>query len=88
MKPLSFKIIQGVSCVFFIVALFLFALSHVVTVASKRVEVTNKEDQVIGEAWISHDYGSDQFLCFSLAVLGGVQFYALRLVGRKIYTDK
>ena len=86
MKPLSFKITQVVSCVFFIVALFLFASSLFVTVASKRVQVTNSNEQVIGEAWVPHDYASDQFLCFSLVVLGGVQFFALRIVGRKIYT--
>ena len=86
MKPLSFKITQGVSCVFFIIALFLFTSSLVVTVASKRVQVTNSDEKVIGEAWISHDYAADQFLYFSLTVLGGVQFFALRIVGRKIYT--
>jgi hypothetical protein len=87
MKPLSYKILQGFSFVFFLLSFLFFALSHVVTVASKHVEVRNKEDQVIGDAWISHDYGSDQLLCFSFTVLAGIQFAGLHLVGRKIYPE-
>ena len=88
MKPLSYKILQGISFLSFLLALLIFALSQVVTVASRHIEVRNKENQIIGDVWIPHDYGSSQFLMFSLTVLSGMQFAGLHIIGKKIYEPK
>ena len=88
MKPLPYKILQGISFLSFLLALLLFVLSQIVTVASRHIEVRNKEDQIIGDVWIPHDYGSDQFLMLSLTLLSGMQFAGLHIIGKKIYTEQ
>ena len=62
----------------------LFVSSQVVTFASRRVEVRDRDHKAIGEVWIPHDYGSDSFTSFCFLVLSGIQFWSICLVGKKL----
>ena len=66
----------------FILSILLFVMSQIVTVASRRVVVRDKDHQIIGDAWIPHDYGTHQFLSFSLMVVCGIQFWTVLHIGR------
>jgi predicted secreted hydrolase len=69
-------------------ASLLFGFSQVVTVASRRVEVRDRQHQVIGEAWIPHDYGSDTFTGFCFMALSGIQFWTIWLVGKQLSSEE
>lgn len=88
MKSRPYKILQGISFLFFLLTLLLFALSLVAPVAPRHIKVRNNENHIIGDAWIPHDYGCNQFLMFSLTVLSGMQLAGLYIIGKKIYTEK
>lgn len=85
MQPSSYKLLKGASLVVFFVSIMLFSTSLVVDVASRRVQVRDKAGQIIGEAWIPHDYGTDFFLSSSLMILSGVQLWTIVSVGRAAY---
>lgn len=74
----SHKILRGASLLVFVASVLFFALSQVVTVASRRVPVRDKEGQIIGDAWIPHDYVADEFLYAALMVLSGMQLWTIR----------
>jgi hypothetical protein len=50
--------------------------------------VRDKGGQIIGEAWIPHDYGTHQFLSISLMVLSGIQFWTIRHFGKAAYDSQ
>ena len=66
----------------FVIAVLVFVFSQVVTYASRRVPVRDKDGHVIGEAWIPHDYGADASSAISLAVLSGIQLWTIRTIGK------
>jgi hypothetical protein len=66
----------------FLVSILLFIGSQVVTVAARRVPVRNRDGQIIGEAWIPHDYGTSQFLSLALMILSGIQLWTVTIVGK------
>jgi hypothetical protein len=83
MPSKSYRALRAVSFLAFFMALLLFVFSQVVTVASRRVEVRDRQHQVIGEVWIPHDYESDTFTSFCFLALSGIQFWMICLVGKK-----
>lgn len=87
MLPKSYRALRAVSFFVFFLALLLFVFSQVVTVASRRVEVRDHQGQIIGDAWIPHDYGSDIFTSFSWLVLSGIQFWMIQTIGKRLYSD-
>jgi hypothetical protein len=72
----------------FVIAVLTFIFSQVVTYASRRVQVRDKDGHVIGEAWIPHDYGADVSSSMSIAVLSGVQLWTIRTIGKAAYEKK
>ena len=62
--------------------------SPIVTVASRKVQVRDKAGQVIGEAWIPHDYSTDEFIISSLMVLSGLQLWAVLNLGKAAHAKK
>lgn len=88
MLPKSYRALRAVSFLAFFIALLLFVFSQVVTVASRRVEVRDKQHQIIGEAWIPHDYSNDIFTSFSFLVLSGIQFWLIQSIGRRLNADQ
>jgi hypothetical protein len=88
MQPASYKVLRSASLLIFILSGFLFVTSQFVTVASRRVQVRDKGGQIIGEAWIPHDYGTHQFLSISLMVLSGIQFWTIRHFGKAAYDSQ
>ena len=82
-----YKILQRASFAIFLIAVLTFGYSQVVTYASKRVQVRDKDGHVIGEAWIPHDYGADGVLSLWIAVLSGIQLWTVRTIG-KAATEK
>ena len=85
MHPASYKALRSVSLLIFVVSVLLFVSSQFVTVASRRVQVRDKGGQIVGEAWVPHDYGTHQFLSVSLMVLSGIQFWTIRYIGKAAY---
>jgi hypothetical protein len=80
----SYRALRAVSLLAFLVALLLYVSSEVVTYASHRLEVRDKQHQVVGEVWIPHDYASHTFTSFCFLVLSGIQFWTIWLVGKKL----
>ena len=88
MPPRSYQLLKRAALLLFLVAVMLFVASEVVTVAARKVQVRDKDGQVIGEAWIPHDYGTSQLICGSLMVLSGFQFCAILVFGRASYPKR
>ena len=88
MQSRSYKILQMASFAIFVIAVLTFIFSQVVTYASRRVQVRDKDGHVIGEAWIPHDYGADVSSSMSIAVLSGVQLWTIRTIGKAAYEKK
>jgi hypothetical protein len=82
MLPKSYRALRAVSFFAFCLALLLFVFSQIVTVASRRVDVRDQQGQIIGNAWIPHDYGSDTFTSLSWMVLSGIQFWIIKSIGK------
>lgn len=84
MSSKSYRALRTVSLLALFLALMLFGFSQVVTVASRRVEVRDRQHQVIGEVWIPHEYESDRLTSFCYLVLSGIQFWTIWLAGKKL----
>jgi len=82
MRPASYKTLRGVSFLIFGLSVLLFVSCQLVDVASRRVQVRDKAGQIVGEAWIRHDYGTDQFVSLSLMILSGIQFWTVLYFGK------
>ncbi len=87
MLPKSYRALRAVSFLVFLLAVLLFIVSQVVTVASRRVKVRDQQGQIIGTADIPHDYGSDMFTSFAWLVLSGIQFWTIQIIGNRLYPD-
>jgi hypothetical protein len=82
MRPASYKALRSVSLLIFVLSVLLFVSCQLVDVASRRVQVRDKAGQIVGEAWIPHDYGTDQFVCLSMMILSGIQFWTVLYFGK------
>lgn len=82
MRSRSYKYLRRASRLVFLVSILLFIGSQVVTVAARRVPVQNTDGQIVGEAWIPHDYGTSQFLSLALMILSGIQLWTVTIVGK------
>ena len=85
MQPASYKILKSVSLLIFAFAVIIFVSSQIVTVASRHIEVRNEKNEIIGDAWIPHDYGTDQFISLAIMILSGIQFWTIRNIGNAAY---
>lgn len=88
MQSRSYKILQIASFAIFAIAVLMFIFSQVVTYASRRVQVRDKDGHVIGDAWIPHDYAADEASSLSIAVLSGIQLWTVRTIGKAAYEKK
>jgi len=82
MQSRSFKILQVASLAIFVIAVLAFVFSQVVTYASRRVQVRDRDGHVIGDASIPHDYAADASSSLSIAVLSGIQLWTIRAIGK------
>ena len=83
MQSTSYKLLKGTSVLVFVIAIFLFAGSQVITVAPRRVAVRSSEGQIIGETWIPHEYARDQEIYGIFVLLSGLQTWAIFAVGKE-----
>jgi hypothetical protein len=74
--------LKSASLLVCIISVLLFVFSQVVTVAARRVQVRDKEGHIIGEAWIPHDYGTNQFLSMAIMIMSGIQLWTIVIIGR------
>lgn len=88
MSSKSYRALRAVSFLAFLLAVLLFAFSQIVTVASRRVDVRDRQDQVVGEVWVPHDYGTNTFTSFCFLVLSGIQFWTIWLVGKRLSCEE
>jgi hypothetical protein len=79
----SGKLLKAASILIFVIAIFLFVGSQVITFAGRRVPVRNTEGQIIGETWIPHDYGRDQEIYGMFVLLSGLQTWAIFAIGKE-----
>jgi hypothetical protein len=82
MRSRSHKFLKSASLLVCIISVLLFVFSQVVTVAARRVQVRDKEGHIIGEAWIPHDYGTNQFLSMAIMIMSGIQLWTIVIIGR------
>jgi hypothetical protein len=80
--------LQIASVAIFVIAVLTFIFSQLVTYASRRVQVRDKDGHVIGEAWIPHDYTADASSSMSIAILSGIQLWTIRTIGKAAYEKK
>jgi len=66
----------------------LFVTFQLIDVAPRRVQVRDRTHEVIGEASIPHDYGSDLFCSITLLIVSGIQLWLIQSVGKKLYADQ
>ena len=71
----------------FVIAVITFLSSQSVSVASRKVVVRNDAGEIIGFAWIPHDYGADRFISLAVMILGGIQFWSIRNLGNAVYNQ-
>jgi hypothetical protein len=88
MQSGSYKLLQISSSAIFAIAVLMFIFSQVVTYASRRVQVRDKDGHVIGDTWIPHDYAGDGVSSLSIAVLSGIQLWTIRTIGKAAYEKK
>ena len=88
MQSRSYKVLQVASFAIFAIAVLMFIFSQVVTYGSQRVQVRDKDGHLIGDAWIPHDYTADGASSLSIAVLGGIQLWTVRTIGKAAYEKK
>jgi len=87
MQSRSYKILPITSFAIFVIAGLMLIFSQVVTYASRRVQVRDKDGHVVGEAWIPHDYDADACSSISLVVLSGIQLWTIRTIGKAAYVS-
>jgi hypothetical protein len=80
MRFRSYKYLRRASLLVFLVSILLFVASEVVTVAARRVQVRNTDGEIIGEAWIPHDYGTSQLLSLAVMILSGIQLWSVIII--------
>ena len=88
MLPKSYTALRAASFFAFLLALLVFSFSQVVTVASRRVEVRDLQQQVVGDAWIPHDYGRAAFTSICFVVLSGIPFWMVCFIGKSLSVPK
>jgi hypothetical protein len=79
----SYRFLKGASVLVFIIAIFIFVASQIITFAGHYVSVRNSEGQIIGKAWIPHDYSRDQEIYGMFVVLSGLQTWATFAIGKE-----
>jgi hypothetical protein len=80
MRFRSYKYLRRASLLVFFVSILLFVASEVVTVAARRVQVRSTDGEIIGEAWIPHDYGTSQLLSLAVMILSGIQLWSVIII--------
>jgi hypothetical protein len=82
MPSTSYQILKGASVLIFVIAIFLFVSSQIITFASRRVPIRNNDRQIIGETSIPHDYGFDFKIYGVFVVISGLQSWAIFALGK------
>jgi hypothetical protein len=77
MQSTSYKLLKCTSVLVFVIAVFLFIGSQIITFAGRRVIVRNIEGQIIGAALVPHDYARDQEIYGMFMVLSGLQTWVI-----------
>jgi hypothetical protein len=83
MRSTSCKLLKYASVLVFVIAIFLFIGSQIITFAGRRVTVRNNGGQVIGETLVPHDYARDQEIYGMFTVLSGLQLWVTCAIGKE-----